>query len=145
MPLLCGSKKSLTILIVGDGTVDAHFRLMASLIPSKSPSRADLFPQPNLRLVANKKGMLAIPRTEKQLPRTAVMACLRAHGSSNGELLRRASAAAGEHDGQLYAVFIDSPRTRFGNAEVQALIEDAILASYRAPTTLHSDRCNAHL
>ena len=58
------------------------------------------------------------------------MACLRAHGSSNGELLRRASAAAREYDGQLYTVFIDSPRTRFGNAEVQALIEDAILASY---------------
>lgn len=58
------------------------------------------------------------------------MACLSARGSSNGELLRRASAVAREHDGQFYAVFVDSPRTRFGNAEVKALIEDVILASY---------------
>jgi K+-sensing histidine kinase KdpD len=58
------------------------------------------------------------------------MACLSARGSSNGELLRKASAAAREHDGQFYAVFVDSTRTRFGNAEVQALVEDAILASY---------------
>ena len=58
------------------------------------------------------------------------MACLSAHGSSNGELLRKASAAARENDGQFYAVFVDSPRTRFGNADVQPLIEDTILASY---------------
>ena len=103
---------------------------MASIIPFKSPLRADSFPQPKLRLAANEKGMLATARTEKQLPRTAVMACLSARGSSNGELLRRASAAAREHDGQFYAVFVDSPRARFGNADVQALIEDAILASY---------------
>jgi K+-sensing histidine kinase KdpD len=103
---------------------------MASIIPFKSPLRADSFPQPKLRLVANEKGMLATARTEEQLPRTAVMACLSARGSSNGELLRRASAAAREHGGQFYAVFVDSPRARFGNADVQALIEDAILASY---------------
>src|ERR1700741_4088699 len=95
------------------------FGCMASIIPSKSPLRADSFFQPNLRLVANEKGTLAIARAEKQLPRTAVMACLSAHGSGNGELLRKASAAAREHDGQIYAVFVDSPRTRFGNAEVQ--------------------------
>lgn len=58
------------------------------------------------------------------------MACLSAHGFSNGELLCKASAAAREHDGQFYAVFVDSLRTRFGNADVQALVEDAILASY---------------
>ena len=58
------------------------------------------------------------------------MACLSARGSNNGDLLRRASAAAREHDGQFYAIFVNSPRTRFGNADVQALIEDAILASY---------------
>lgn len=129
MSLLCGSKRSLTVLIVGDGTVDAHFLYMASIIPSKS--RADSFSQPNLRLVANERGdRLAIARTPEQLPRTAVMACLSAHGFSNGELLRKASAAAREHDGQFYAVFVDSLRTRFGNADVQALVEDAILASY---------------
>jgi K+-sensing histidine kinase KdpD len=130
MSLLCGLKKSLIVLIVGDGTVDAHFRCMASIIPSKSLLRADSFSQPNLRLVANEKRILATARTEKQLPRTAVMACLSARGSSNGELLRRASAAAREQHGQFYAVFVDSARTRFGNADVQALIEDAILASY---------------
>jgi len=58
------------------------------------------------------------------------MACLSARGSSNGELLRRASAAAREQHSQFYAVFVDSARTRFGNADVQALIEDAILATY---------------
>ena len=58
------------------------------------------------------------------------MACLSARGSNNGDLLRRASAAAREHDGQFYAIFVNSPRTRFGNADVQALIEDAILASH---------------
>ena len=84
---------------------------MASIIPFKSPLRADSFPQAKLRLVANEKGMQATARTEKQLPRTAVIACLSARGSSNGELLRKASAAAREHDGQFYAVFVDSPRT----------------------------------
>jgi K+-sensing histidine kinase KdpD len=131
MPLLCGSKKSLTVLIVGHGTVDAHFGCMASIIPSKSPLRSDSLSQPNLRLVANEHGeRLAIARTSEQLTRTAVMACPSARGSSNGELLRRASAAAREHDGQFYAVFVDSPRTRFSNARVRTLIDDAILASY---------------
>jgi K+-sensing histidine kinase KdpD len=131
MPLLCGSKKSLTVLIIGDGTVDAHFRCMASIIPSKSPLRADSFSQPNLRLVENEHGeRLAIARTPEQLPRTAVMACLSAHGSSNGELLRKASAAAREHDGQFYAIFVDSARIRFRKAKLRALIDDAILASY---------------
>src|SRR5271167_588734 len=117
MLLLCGSEKSLTVLVVGDGTVDAHFRCMASINPSKSPSRTDSFSQPNLRLVANEHGdRLAIARTQEQLPRTAVIACLGAGGSSNGELLRRASAAAREQTGQFYAVFVDSARTRFGNA-----------------------------
>jgi K+-sensing histidine kinase KdpD len=104
---------------------------MASIIPSKSLLRADSFSPPNLRLVANEHGdRLAIARTPEQLPRTAVMACLSARGSSNGELLRRASAAAREQHGQFYAVFVDSARTRFGNSDVQALIEDAILATY---------------
>jgi K+-sensing histidine kinase KdpD len=120
----------LIVLIVGDGTIDAHFRCMASIIPSKSLLRADSFSHPNLRLVPNEKGIPATARTEKQLQRTAVMACLSARGSSNGELLRRASAAAREQHGQFYAVFVDSARTRFGSADVQALIEDAILASY---------------
>jgi two-component system sensor histidine kinase KdpD len=131
MSLLCGSKKPLTGLIVGDGTLDAHFRCMASIIPSKSPLRADSFSQPNLRLVANEHGdRLAIARTPEQLPRTAVIACLSAHASSNGELLPKASAAARVNHGQFYAVFVDSPRTRLGKADVQALVEDAVLASY---------------
>ena len=131
MPLLCDSEKSLTVLIVRDGTVDAHFRCMASIIPIKSPLRADSFSQPNLRLLANEHGdRLPIARTPEQLPRTAVMACLSAHGSSNCELLRKASAAAREHDGQFYAIFVDSTRTRFGKANLRAFIDDAILASY---------------
>ena len=34
----------------------------------------------------------------------------------------------GTRDGEFYAVLIDSPRTRFGKAQVRILIEDAILA-----------------
>lgn len=58
------------------------------------------------------------------------MACLSSRGSNNGELLRKASASAREHDGKFFAVFVDSPRTRFVRAEVRALLEDAILAAY---------------
>ncbi len=56
------------------------------------------------------------------------MACLTAQ-SNNGELLRKADAAAREHNGQLYAVFVDLPRTRFGKDQVRTLIDDAILAN----------------
>jgi K+-sensing histidine kinase KdpD len=58
------------------------------------------------------------------------MACLSARGPDNDELLRKASAAAREHDGQSYAVFVDSSHTRFARAQVRALLEDAILAAH---------------
>jgi K+-sensing histidine kinase KdpD len=104
---------------------------MASIVPSRSHSRVDSIGQPNLRLVASDRGNhFATARTSEQSPKTAVMACLTARSSGNNELLRQAAATACENDGELYAVLVDSPRTRFGNARVRTLIDDAILASY---------------
>jgi len=94
---------------------------MAAIIQFRSPSHTDSIAQPNLRLVTNDLGHRA---------KTAVMACLTARSSGNSELVRKASAAARENDGEFYAVLVDSPRTRFGNARVRTLIDDAILATY---------------
>jgi K+-sensing histidine kinase KdpD len=94
---------------------------MAAIIQSRSPSRTDSIAQPNLRLVTSDPSRRA---------KTAVMACLTAHSSGNSELVRKASAAARENGGEFYAVMADSPRSRFGNARVRTLIDDAILASY---------------
>jgi len=94
---------------------------MAAIIQSRSRSLTDSIAPPNLRLVTNDPSHRA---------KTAVMACLTARSSGNSELLRKASAAARENDGEFYAVMADSPRSRFGNARVRALIDDAILASY---------------
>ena len=58
------------------------------------------------------------------------MACLTARSASNSQLLRKASAAARENDGEFYAVLVDSPGARFGKARARTLIDDAILASY---------------
>lgn len=58
------------------------------------------------------------------------MACLTAGGVGSSDLLRKASAAARERDGEFYAVLVDPPRIRFGKAQYRTLIEDAILASY---------------
>jgi len=57
------------------------------------------------------------------------MACLVAGHSGNAELLRKASAAAREHHGELYAVVVDSHRSRFDKVEVRGLMDDAILGS----------------
>ncbi len=103
---------------------------MAGILPSWSHSRADSIRQPKLRLIASRRSHLEIARTSEQLPRTAVIACLTARTSGNSELLRKASAAARERDGAFYAVLVDSPRTRFGKAQLRPLIDDAILASY---------------
>lgn len=94
---------------------------MAAIIQSRSRSLTDSIAPPNLRLVTNDPSHRA---------KTAVMACLTARSSGNSELLRKASAAARENDGEFYAVLADSPRGRFGNARVRTLIDDAILASY---------------
>src|SRR5258708_1811965 len=104
---------------------------MTAIITSRSRLRVDSVGQHNLRLVASDPGnRVATVRTSAQSPRTAVMACLSARRLGNGELLRKAADAACEHDGQFYAVFVDSPRTRFGKPDVQALIDDTILATY---------------
>ena len=93
---------------------------MTAITPSRSRSRTDSISQPNLRLVTSETSDRA---------KTAVMACLNASSSGNSELLRKASAAARENDGEFYAVLVDSPRNRFGNSRVRTLIDDAILAS----------------
>jgi K+-sensing histidine kinase KdpD len=102
---------------------------MTSIIPSRSRSRIDSIGQPNLRLVKSDPSHRAIDLAA-QSSETAVMACLTANSSGNSELLRKASAAAREDGGEFYAVLVDSPRNRFGNARVRAFIDDAILASY---------------
>ncbi len=49
--------------------------------------------------------------------------------SCNADLLRKAQLAARESGGAFYAVLLDSPRTRFGKVQADAL-DDVILASY---------------
>ncbi len=56
------------------------------------------------------------------------MACLVAGNSGNAGLLRKASAAAREHNGELYAVVVNSHRTRFDKVQVRGLIDDAVFA-----------------
>jgi K+-sensing histidine kinase KdpD len=55
------------------------------------------------------------------------MACMVAGDSGNAELLRKASEAACENSGDLYAVVVDSHRTRFDKEQVRGLIDDAVL------------------
>jgi K+-sensing histidine kinase KdpD len=95
---------------------------MASIITG-SRSRTDLISisQPYLRLITAQTNHRA---------RAAVLACLNTSSYGNGELLRKASAASRENNGEFYAVLFDSPRTRFGNARIRTVIDDAILASY---------------
>lgn len=85
---------------------------------TSSSSRAVQIRQPNLRLVSRD------PIVDL---RTAVMACLVAGNSGNAEVLRKASAAAREHNGELYAVVVDSHRTRFDREQVRGLVDDAVL------------------
>jgi len=101
---------------------------MASIIASRSRALTDSIGEPNLRLITSDPGRaLGLPA---QSTKTAVMACIIAGSAGNSELLRKASLAARESSGDLYAVLIDSPRNRLRNAGVRALIDDAILASY---------------
>ena len=133
MSLLRGSKKSLIVMIVGDGTVDAFFQGMSGIIPlRKSGLQDSSMAQPNLRLVRSdcRSHIQAIVRTPDESPKTAVMVCLTARSSGNSELLRKAYGGARQHGGEFYAVIVDSPHTRFGKAQVRALIDDAILASF---------------
>lgn len=120
-------------MIVGDGTLDAFFQGMSGIIPfRKSGLQDSSMAQPNLRPVRSdcRSHLQAIVRTPDESPKTAVMVCLTARSSGNSELLRKASAAAREHGAEFYAVIVNSPHTRFGKAQVRALIDDIILASY---------------
>ena len=92
---------------------------------TSSSSRAVSIRQPNLRLVPRD----STSRSSDQSTRTAVMACLVAGNSGNTELLRKASEAAREHNGALYAVVVDSHRARFDKVQVRGLIDDAILGT----------------
>jgi K+-sensing histidine kinase KdpD len=103
---------------------------MSAITSSSSPTRAVPIRQPNLRLVPRDSTIdPSIYRSSEKSTRNAVMACLVAGNSGNAELLRKASEAACEHNGQLYAVVIDSHRTRFDKVQVRSLIDDAILGS----------------
>ena len=133
MSPLCPQKKSLAAMIVGSGTLDAFLQGMSGIIPfRKSGLQDSSMAQPNLRLAGSdrKNHLQAIVRTPDESSKAAVMACLTARSSGNSELLRKASAAAREHGAEFYAVIVNSPHTRFGKAQVRALIDNIILASY---------------
>src|SRR5208283_5670661 len=98
---------------------------MSVITASSSPTRVIPIRQPNLRLVPRD----STSRSSEQSARTAVIACLVAGSSGNAELLRKASEAAREHNGELYAVVVDSHRTRFDKAQVHGLVDDAILGN----------------
>ncbi len=120
-------------MIVGGGTIDAFFQGMSGIIPfRKSGLQGSSMAQPNLRPVRSdcRSHIRAIVQTPDESPKTAVMVCLTGRRSGNSELLRKAYCGAREHGGEFYAVIVDSPHTRFGKAQVRALIDDAILASF---------------
>src|SRR5271168_2789657 len=96
---------------------------------TSSSSRAVPIRQTNLRLVPRDSIIdPSIYRSSEKSPRTAVMACLVAGNSGNAGLLRKASAAR-EHNSDLYAVVVDSHRTRFDKEQVRGLVDDAILGN----------------
>ena len=126
MPLTNIEEKSLTTATIRGGTLDADERGMSAI--TSSSSRAASIRQPNLRLVPRAPIIdPSIYRQTEQSTRTAVMACLVAGNPGNTELLRKASAAAREHNGELYAVVVDSHRTRFDKVQVRGLVDDAVL------------------
>lgn len=125
MPLNNIGEKSLSAAAIRGGTLDAVEKGMSAI--TSPSSRAVSIHQPNLRLVPrNAISQPSIYPSSEQSTRTAVMACLVAGNSGNSELLRRASAAAGEHNGELYVVLVDSHRTRFDQEQVRGLIDDAV-------------------
>ncbi len=117
-------------MIVGDGTLHADFHVMSAIIPFNSRLQADSIAPPNPELVGSERRTQPhFVRTPDESPNSAVMACLTASDSGHRELLRRARVAAREHGGEFYATLIDSPKTRFGTAQIRTLIDDAVLAS----------------
>src|SRR5580693_2544958 len=128
MPLTNIEEKSLTTATIRGGTLDADEGAMSAI--TSSSSLAASIHQPNLRLVPRAPIIdPSIYRQTEQSTRTAVMACLVAGNPGNTELLRKASAAAREDNGELYAVVVDSHRARFDKVQVRGLIDDAILGS----------------
>jgi K+-sensing histidine kinase KdpD len=125
MPLTNIEEKSLTIATIRGGTLDADEGVMSAI--TSSSSLAASIHQPNLRLVPRAPIIdPSIYRQTEQSTRTAVMACLVAGNPGNTELLRKASAAAREDNGELYAVVVDSHRARFDKVQVRGLIDDAV-------------------
>jgi K+-sensing histidine kinase KdpD len=121
-------EKSLTTATIRGGTLDAVERVMSAITSSSSHSPAVSIRQPNLRLVPRDPIVdLSIYRSSEKSTRTAVMACLVAGNSGNAALLRKASEAAREHNGELYAIVVDSQRTRFDKVQVRGLVDDAVL------------------
>lgn len=130
MPLTYIEEKSLSAATIRGGTLDADERGMSAITSSSSHSPAVSIRQPNLRLVPRDPIVYpSIYRSSEKSARTAVMACLVAGNSGNTELLRKASAAAREHNGELYAVMVDSHRTRFDKLQVRRLVDEAALSS----------------
>jgi K+-sensing histidine kinase KdpD len=117
-------EKSLGDAAIRGGTLDADERVMSAI--TSSSSLAASIHQPNLRLVPRDPINPSIYGSSERSTRTAVMACLVAGNSGNTELLRRASVAAREHNGELYAVLVDSHRTRFDKEQVRGLVDDAV-------------------
>jgi K+-sensing histidine kinase KdpD len=117
-------------MIVGDGTLHADFQVMSAIIPFSSRLQADSIAPPNPGLVGSEcRTHPHIVRALDESPNNAVMACLTASDSDHRELLRKARVAAREHSSEFYAVIVDSPKTRFGKAQIRTLIDYAILAS----------------
>ncbi len=131
MSLLCAQKKFFGAISADGGTLHADFQGMSAVIPFRSRLQADSIAQRNSGLVGSEsRNHIPSVRTPDESPNTAVIACLTASDSGRSELLRKARVAAREHDGEFYAILMDSPRTRFGKAQFRRPIDDAILASY---------------
>lgn len=121
-------EKSFATAIIRGGTVDAAMTGMSGIISSSSPSCADSIRRPNLRLVRGGHAPEAATRASQESAKTGVIACLTADSRANKEVLLKASAAALERDGKLYAVLMDSPRIRFKRSQVRTLVDAAIFA-----------------
>ena len=100
---------------------------MAASFISTSSSRADSIGHPRLRLVTGDAAHRTTTPVLEQSPKTGVLACLTAD-TNNGEVLRKASTATRERNGEFYAA-IFSPRGRLGKMELRSLVDDAVLAS----------------
>jgi K+-sensing histidine kinase KdpD len=122
------SEKSLAAALIAGGTVDAARIDMTAIISSSPPSHAFPIRRPTLRLVSGPSDHAAT-EAPRESAKTAVIACLCADSPFNNELLRKASAAAVERDGELYAVLLDSPRTRYTRSQLRTLIDAATLAA----------------